>query len=183
MLSLLRIRKHWAGPLAWLMVLAMLSPVSPHLVEGIALCLGEDHIGVEATGASHHEGLAAPLASAGAENIDTENTDAQKSSQPAPPRRTILEEATQASTAPSSGEDECVDVPLRLVKTGDTCYQAVPSSSDGEQVSPLFASQTLFARVKTQTPSPGSDARESRRAGGAAPTSPSPSSSTVVLLI
>ena len=169
--SLFNIRKCAAGPVAWLMILAMLSPISPHVAEGVALCIGEGHVEVEAAGASHHDGRTTPLAPIGA------GKRAQSVSQP----HALLDAASQASPAPS-GEEECVDVPLRLVKTGDTCYQAV-SSGDGEKVPPRLVSQSArFSHASDLALSPlSSDAREPRRPSATVPLAPS--SSTVVLLI
>ena len=178
--SLLHIRKRLATPLAWLMVLAMLSPLSPHLVEGVALCIGEDHVGVEATGASHHsnDGRVAPLAP-----INTKDAASQPALLPFGHAPSAPHAVAGASETPSPSE--CSDVPLRVVRSGDACYQAVQTGG-GPDVPPLLASQMAdFAHAGETSPSaPTSGARESRISPRATVPSASPlSSSTVVLLI
>ena len=171
--SLFYIRKRFAGPLAWLMVLAMLSPLSPHLAEGVALCIGESHVGVEATGAAHHsdDGRATSLAPANAEGT--------ASMLPGHTPGALLA-FTGAPEAPSP--NECSDIPLRLVKTGDACYQAVQASGEPD-VPPLLVSQTArFTRAGPSAPNDDYGAHE-RRSLRATPSSSPLANSTVVLLI
>ena len=179
--SLFHIRKHLAAPLAWLMVLAMLSPLSPHLAEGVALCIGEGgHVGVEATGAAHHESDSereAPLAPA---REGTGAPFAQSSPDDSPGASLVSADAPEAPSP-----DECSDIPLRVVQPGDACYQAVQASG-GPDVPPLLVSQVpRFARASDAPPSApsDSDARERRRSPRAATPSSLLASSTVVLLI
>jgi hypothetical protein len=99
--SLLTIRKH-LKPLTWLLGLALLLSASPHLAQGLVLCIGEDHVEVEASGAQHHAG------SEGAEKAP----------------------AALAATSSASFHDSsaaCIDVPLRAARGNDLCHQATRS--------------------------------------------------------
>ena len=179
-MSIHGVRKHLAKPLTWLMVLAMLSPLSPHITEGIALCIGEGHVGVEATGASHHEdGRTAALALAETIALAETKSETQQASSSHHP----LIAAAGESEAPS--RSECSDVPLHLVKAGDACYQAV-QSGEKEDVPPPMASQNIdFVHVGDAALSAPNDSGASEPHSPRATTPPSPpaSSSTVVLLI
>jgi hypothetical protein len=173
--SLFHIRKRWGAPVAWFMVLAMLSPMSAHGAERIVLCISDgDHMGVEASAASHHDERAVSKAAAFKAKAEASF---RKSAPPASPAR--------LAAASESGDDSssCTDVPLRLVRAGDACYQAVPSVSGADVPAPAEQPTPLLVAQRAPVPAPPREsvAQHEQRA----PASPFSLlySSTVVLLM
>lgn len=167
-LSLLTIRKH-LRPLAWLLGIALLVSASPHLAQGLVLCIGEDHVEVEAFGTGHHAGDAAEEAGA----FDAEVSAA------------ALDASIEESSALRQSDAPCIDVPLRAARADDPCHQAVSARL-------LQAADVLLA--KASLPAVALLLGASASAASDAPTHPLPSSevpaasslralSSVVLLI
>lgn len=134
-LSLLRLRKH-LQPLTWLLGFALLISVSPHLTQGLVLCIGESHVEVEASGPLHHASIA---------GMATSSTSAEL--------RGADGSAFKESGAP------CIDVPLRAARGSDLCHQAVSSHTAGVDVphpKALLAAAAglLFARQRAAQQAP-----------------------------
>ena len=112
--SLLNIRRQ-LKPYVWLLLAAMVPALSPHLMQGAVLCIGEGHIAVESAQAAHHDGGVAPST----EVLRIATVDAAASGVP------VLHDMQRRI----SSEAPCQDIPLYLARTGDTCHQAVPVSA------------------------------------------------------
>ena len=112
--SLLNIRRR-LKPFVWLLLAVMVPALSPHLMQGAVLCIGDGHIAVESAQAAHHDGGVAPSA----EVLRIATVDASASEGP------VLRDMQRRI----SSEAPCQDVPLYLARTGDTCHRAVPVSA------------------------------------------------------
>ncbi len=124
--SLLHIRRR-LKPLVWLMLGALLPAFSPHLAQGVVLCIGEGHVAVESVQADHHDGdekqasrlASSSLASSGLAPMEVRTVPA------APVIRDIQRGAT--------GDAPCTDVPIRITRAADTCHQAVQVDTPGAE--------------------------------------------------
>lgn len=159
-LSLLNMRSR-LKPLVWLVLLTMLPVFSPHLVEGVVLCIGESHVAVESVAANHHDGL-----------------DAQSNSQAQPDTdlgsfvRALRDEQGSAVS-----DSSCLDLPLRITQGADRCHQAVQSEKQrGGGEAPALPAERYETVPRAKRTVASSLETASRGA------SPSPRS-TVVLLI
>ena len=159
-ISILDIRQRLAAPLAWLLALAVLAPASPHLAQGLVLCIGEKHVSVEAPSLAHHDG-----------NQATRSSDAPQGSP-----------LFQDAEMDSQGEQPCMDLPLRIARAGDLCHQAIQSETPGpDDVSPLAQPLAFTGVEDSAEPSPAGHRAD---APDVLFSSVSPRlSSTVVLLI
>ena len=156
-LSLLKTKKH-LSPLAWLLVLAIFVPASPHIAQGLVLCIGQGHVKVEAAEAGHHERSVSNPVLTGSP-IDVEH--------PAP----ALQAASDRSESP------CLDLPMPV--TADICHQAARSEAlDGGALSLYHYRLTSHSTVDRST---GPSHHLSRTAAPVPSTQRS--HSTVVLLI
>ncbi len=112
--SLLNIHRR-LKPFVWLLLAVMVPALSPHLMQGAVLCIGDGHIAVESAQAAHHDGGVAPSA----EVLKIATVDASASERP------VLRDMQRRI----SSEAPCQDVPLYLARTGDTCHRAVTVSA------------------------------------------------------
>lgn len=124
--SLLTVRKH-LRPLAWLLGLALLVSASPHLAQGLVLCIGENHVEVETSGAGHHTSGQRPA---------TASAPASLAPSTATAGATAVEASAsfQVSRALYERGAACIDVPLRAARSSDLCHQAMRSAQDRADV-------------------------------------------------
>lgn len=110
-LSLLNMRTR-LKPLVWLLLAAVMSSFSPHLAQGIVLCIGENHVAVESVQSAHHDN---PLSEYRTQANAFESGELQP---------TNVQHVSDNRTS-------CTDVPIWMSRAGDTCHQAIQVDTRG----------------------------------------------------
>ncbi|WP_022835873.1 hypothetical protein [Salisaeta longa] len=110
-LSLLNIRSR-LKPLVWLLLVTVLPSFSPHLAQGMVLCISESHVAVESARADHHDESRAQASTLSSHSLPMV--------------------ATFGDAQPTAVDDvSCTDVPIRMTRADDVCHPVIQVDTSG----------------------------------------------------
>ena len=143
--------RSWKKPIVWLLLVAMLPALSPHMAQGmVVLCIGDDHVAVE-TATGHHastqdqESPERDPFSGGTDDSTISQLDPQSDLRLDPQLDPQLE---------SVGQEPCTDILLHDSASVDVCHPAITAGGlSGDVLLPLQPVAALAADKASSAPS------------------------------